>query len=88
MENLQLAAYLLRTYTRGTNDCLDLAGTYSSERRREIMSLLVGRKVPKSMATCSGLTRAFCETAGIGGDCQVERERNLKRWMTEQSVKI
>lgn len=87
MGNLREAARLLHVYTKGNNDCLDLAGQYNSEKRQEIMSLLLGKKVPKSLATCGGLTRVFCEVIGIGGDCHVERERNLKQWAREQELR-
>lgn len=86
MTNKQKKALsLLSTYTAGSFNFWQLAGSSKASCRAHIMSVLKGKKVPQSKSGVNALQSAFYEFATIEDGCEAVRENSFTKWAKSQN---
>jgi len=74
--NVRHAIALLNDYSKGHFNIYALAGPSNSGVRQELMTALMGSKMPKAKCGINALQKAFFEAADITtGKCQAERSK-------------
>jgi hypothetical protein len=71
------AIRLLEMHTQGRFGLLSLAGRSNAERRAQVMSALVGTRMPQAKSGVNALRAAFYKALGIVGDGEAEREESF-----------
>lgn len=83
-ENQLQALRLFAHHTGYHFTFFQLTGPVKANYRAEMLSLLLGERVPKNKAGINVLEKAFYDLAKPQGDCAASRERNFGEWAKAQ----
>lgn len=81
---LYQACMLLGRFTRQSFDPWDLMGPANRRQRQDVMSALLGRRVPIAQAGVSAIQAELYRRAAIDGGCRAECDDNFRQLCREQ----